>query len=272
MHRFQRRTGYRTALLTACIAVLILGGCPKTTNHLRDVQDDFNRVNPTFFQAADPNTLTADEESAYRQIVQKIETEQLKSVERDDLKVVAYAIDAFSKWRLRDYAAAKATAEKGLDVFARAGLQTNWRDYGLLLITGGLADYSETFWDYQNWLRDHPNDFLPVNDATAYTDRMAAAMKKIDAVNQPEKGLASDVPIVLYANQQQLRVITGILDIWSNVRDDADQKSPVCHWTEQAEMLVSKRFPSTTDYPSKAQTDELEQKISAVGQSYQCGG
>jgi len=272
MHRFRRITGYRNALLTAFIAATLLCGCPKSTNHLRDVQDEFNRINPTFFQSGDPNTLTADQESAYRQIVQKIENEKLKSVDRDDLKVVAYAIDAFSNWRLRDYAAAKATAEKGLDIFARAGLQTNWRDYGMLLITGGLADYSETFWDYQNWLRDHPNDFLPVNDAAAYTDRMAAAMKKIDAVNQPEKGLTSDVPIVLYANQQQLRAITGILDIWSNVRDDADQKGPVCHWTEQADILVGKRFPSAADYPGKAQTDDLEEKISEVGQSYQCGG
>jgi hypothetical protein len=271
MHRFRRTTGYRTALLTAFIAAVVLSGCPKTTNHLRDVQDEFNRLNATFFQDADPNTLTADHESAYRRIVQKIENEKLKSVDRDDLKVAAYAIDAFSRWRLRDYDAAKAAAEKGLDIFARAGLQTNWRDYGMLLITGGLADYSETFWDCQNWLRDHPNAFLPVNDAAAYAGRMAGAMKKIDAVNQPEKGLGPDEPIVLYANQQQLRVITGILDIWSNVRDEADQKGPVCHWTEHAEMLARKRFPSAADYPGKAQTDELGRKIAEVGQSYQCG-
>ena len=272
MPRFRRRTGYRTALLTAFIAAVILSGCPKTINHLRDVQDDFNRINTTAYQAADPSTLTADQESAYRQIVRKIEAEKLKSVDRDDLKVSAYAIDAFSNWRLRDYAVAKATAEKGLDIFTRAGLQTNWRDYGMLLITGGLADYSETFRDYQKWLRDHPNDFLPVGDAAAYTDRMAAAMKKIDGVNQPEKGLASNVPVVLYANQQQLRVITGILDIWSNVSDEADQKGPVCHWTEQADILIQKRFPAAADYPGKAQTDELGRHIAEIGQSYQCGG
>ncbi len=74
---------------------------------------------------------------------------------------------------------------------------------------------------------------------------MAAAIKKIDAVNQPDKGLTSDDPIVLYANQQQLRVVTGI--------------------------LVQERFPSTTDYPGKAQTNELGRKIAEVGQSYQCG-
>lgn len=258
-------------MLATFIAALILGGCPKTTNHLRNVQDEFNRINATFFQAGNPNTLTADQESAYRRIVQKIENEKLKSVDRDDLKVVAYAIDSFSNWRLKNYAAAKAAAEKGLDVFARTGLQSNWRDYGMLVITGGLSGYSETFWDYQNWLREHPNDFLTVNDAAAYTDRMAAAIKKIDAVNQPEKGLTSDDPIVLYANQQQLRVITGILDIWGNVRDDEDQKGPVCHWTKRARILVQERFPSTTDYPGKAQTDELGRKIAEVGQSYQCG-
>jgi hypothetical protein len=272
MHRFHKRTGYRAALLTAWIAVLMLAGCPKTTNHLREVQDDFNRINPTFFQAGAPGTLTADQQAAYRQIVQKIEAGKLKSVDRDDLKVVAYAIDAFSNWRIGEYAAAKATAEKGLDIFERAGLQTNKREYGMLLITGGLADYSEAFRDCQNWLGDHPNDFLPVDDAAAYTDRMATAMKKIDTVNQPEKGLVSDVPIVVYANQQQLRVITGILEVWSNVRDDADQKDPACHWTKQAENLVEQRFPSAADYPGQAQTEELKQKISDVGQSYQCGG
>lgn len=90
-------------------------------------------------------------------------------------------------------------------------------------------------------------------------------------VDQPEKGLTSDVPIVLYANQQ-LRAFAGILDIWSNVRDNADQKGPVCHWTEQADILVGQRFPSAADYPGKAQTDELALKISEVGQSYPCGG
>ena len=272
MKTFRMITGYRTSLLAACIVALIFGGCLNTTHHLGKVQDKFNQINQSLFQAMDSNNLTADQEAAYRQIVQTIEGEQLKSVKRDDLKVVAYAIDAFSKWRLREYLAAKATAEKGLDIYARAGLKTNMREYGMLLITGGLVDYSKTFWDYQNWLRDHPNDFLPKDDAVSYDDRIAAAMKKIDAVNQPEKGLASDMPIVLYANQQQLRAITSIMDIWGQIRDFSDQKGSVCHWTEQAKIQVRKRFPSAADYPGKAQTEALAKKIAEVGVSYQCGG
>jgi hypothetical protein len=272
MNSFRRIIALRTSLIAVFSTALILSGCIGPAQQIKDVQDDFNQVSQSLFKASDPNTLTAEQERAYRQIIQKIEKEQLKSVKRDDLKVVAYAIDAFSKWRIKDYADAKATAEKGLDIYARANLKSNPREYGMLLITGGLVDYSETFWDYQKWLGNHPNAFLPKNEAAELDDRIGAAIKKIDGVNRPEKGLKSDTPIVVYANQQQLRAITTILDIWGQIRNFDDQKDPVCRWTAQANALVQDRFPSAADYPGKAQTVDLVQKISAVGQSYQCGG
>jgi hypothetical protein len=272
MHTFRRATVLKVPLLAIVIAVLISGGCVGHSQQLRDVQDQFNQANQIHSQSTSANTLTAEQEKAFRQIAQKIEKEQLKSVERDDLKVAAYAIDAFSKWRLKEFAAAKSTAEKGLDIYERAGLTSNQRDLGMLLITGGLADYSQTFLDYQKWLSDNPHDFLPKNDAMAFSNRIAAAMQKIDAVNRPDKGLQQDVAIVIYANQQQLLAITSIIDIWGQVRDSADRKGPVCQWTTKAKTLVQERFPPTDDYPGKALTDDLATKIAAVGMSNQCGG
>ena len=262
----------KPALVAVAVAVLVLSGCIGHTQQLREVQDAFNQANQIQPQAPGPDDLTPEQEAAFRNIVEKIDKDQLKSVERNDLKVSAYAIDAFSKWRLKEFVAAKVTAEKGLDIYERAGLKTNQRDFGMLLITGGLADYSQAFRDYRAWLRDHPRDFLSETDAAAFSDRIADAMEKIDAVNRPDKGLKPDVPIVIYANQQQLLAITGILDIWGHVREFSDQKDPVCHWTAKAETLVRERFPSGVDYPGKARTDDLAQGISAVRRSYRCDG
>ncbi len=262
----------KPAVVAVAVAILVLSGCVGHSQQLREVQDEFNQANQIQPQPPGPNDLTAEQEAAFRNIVEKIEKDQLKSVERDDLKVSAYAIDAFSKWRLKEFIAAKVTAEKGLDIYERAGLKSNQRDYGMLLITGGLADYSQAFRDYLAWLRDHPRDFLPETDAAAFSNRIADAMGKIDTINRPDKGLKPDAPIVIYANQQLLLAITGILDIWGHVREFSDQKDPVCHWTAEAETWVQERFPSVDDYPGKARTDDLAQKISAIRRSYRCDG
>jgi hypothetical protein len=259
----------RTFLLLSWFILVVLftsAGCMgpiKGTIALRDAQNLFNEASietlkqyKNSVQSQDLEGLPpASPREKYQRVVEIIEGQVLGSVSRDDLKVNAQALAAFAHWRLGNFKQAKNTAEAGLDLYRRSGLVTNRRDYGMLLILRGLVTHSEAYRDYQA-KRDEVA-FLSPADAAHFTRSIQEALTKIDEINQE---MDKNEPIVIYANQQQLRIIKNILDVWGSVRLKEDRKQEICDWSSRAETIYKTRFPDE-DYPAKPHVDRLHQEI-----------
>ena len=71
-------------------------------------------------------------------------------------------------------------AETGKDLYERAGLQTNRRDYGMLLILRGLVKHSQAFERYQ---KERAKGFLKIETAESLSQAMAEALDNIDEIN-----------------------------------------------------------------------------------------
>lgn len=256
-------------------ALLTPAGCLgpiKGTIALRDAQDLFNEASMEA-DAQYKNTVQGQDVEAlpppspdekYQKVVEIIEGEVLGNVTRDDLKVNAYAIAAFAHWRLGNYVKAKNTAEAGLDLYKRSGLVTNRRDYGMLLILGGLVKHSEAYREYK--AKKAQVAFLSPADAEHFAQSMKEAIDKIDRINLE---IDKDEPIAVYANQQQLRIIKNILDVWENVQRKEDGKEAICDWSDKAHTIWETKFPAG-DYPAKTHVDDLNQTIRNLREAYGC--
>jgi hypothetical protein len=256
-------------------ALLASVGCPgpiKGAIALRDAQDLFNEASIESY-AQYKNTVQGQDVEAlpptsprekYQKVVEIIEGQVLGNVTRDDFKVNAHAIAAFAHWRMGNYAKAKNTAEAGLDLYKRSGLITNRRDYGMLLILGGLVKHSEAYRDYQ--AKKAQVAFLSPADAENFAQSMKEAIDKIEKINLE---IDKNEPIAVYANQQQLRIIKNILHVWESVQRQEDGKEAICDWVNKADTIWKKRFPEE-DYPAKTLVDDLNQEIQELRRAYEC--
>ncbi|MFP3871110.1 MAG: hypothetical protein ACLFVT_09565 [Syntrophobacteria bacterium] len=193
----------------------------------------------------------------YQRVIEIIDNRVLDTVNRNDLKVNAYSLKAFSCWQLGEGTKAKTTAEKGLDLYKRSGLTTNRRDYGMLLILGGLVDYTEAYRIYEEKVLELSASYFSVADARELAGAMAAALEKIDEINlQMNRG----EPIVVYANYQQLRIIRNILDVWEKVRTPEERLDAYCTWFCRAEKIWTTKFPEEP-YAGETDVRALRQEI-----------
>jgi hypothetical protein len=117
---------------------------PGPVGSLQKAQDLFN-------EAVRSDQPTADVPAAalqkYQQVVGTVENEVLGKVEKP-LEVNAYALLAFSQWRLGNYAKAMQAGETGRHLYETEQMTTNRRDYGMCLMVGGLCTASQTYKEY----------------------------------------------------------------------------------------------------------------------------
>jgi hypothetical protein len=142
-------------------------------------------------------------------------------------------------------------------------LATNRRDYGMLLILGGLVEYTEAFREYQ-WKKDQMA-FLTQSDAENITKTMQEALKKINKINGK---MDINEPIVIYANQQQLLIIKNILHVWGSLKLKEDREKAICYWSNRALEIMQTNFPKT-NYPAKPHVDELSNDIKNLKKLYE---
>jgi hypothetical protein len=267
----------RTHRLLFGIVVTVLlasSGClgpVRGTIALRDAQDLFNEASLETIEqykkvVKDQNVEALPPVSPhekYQQVVEIIEGRVLPDVSRKDLKVNAYAIAAYAHWRLGNFKEAKITAEAGVHLCKSSGLATNRRDYGMLLILGGLVDYTEAFREYQT--KKDQVAFLTPAEAKGITESMQKALNKIDKINRE---MDRNEPIVIYANQQQLRIIKNILHVWGSLKRKIEREKEICFWSARAFDIIQTKLP-IEDYPAKPHVDKLQQDIEKLKKLYE---
>ena len=256
-------------LVLPCVGATCLGPVQGTLA-LREAQDTFNQAAVLTNQRyAEPfATNSADmvppesPQDKYARVVQIINEDVLNSVDRNDLKVNALTLLAFSEWQLKHYDKANVAAETGKDLYERTGLQTNRRDYGMLLILRGLVKHSQS---YERYEKLRTTRFLEPQEAQGITDSMDEALKNIDEINTK---LDKDEPVVIYANRQQLVIIKNILDVWSATKSPENFKQPMCVWATRGTRLWSENFPK--DYAIKDDVSRLQKEIKDVSNKLGC--
>ncbi|MGV8075309.1 MAG: hypothetical protein AB2L11_12225 [Syntrophobacteraceae bacterium] len=239
--------------------LLFAAGCASVTciHELEKAQTLFNEASQSGSPFGEP---TSEQREKYRETINQVEQKTLPCLERDDHKVNAYAIEAFSRWSLGDYTGAVSAAEKGRNIYERAGLTTNIRDYGMLLIVPGFALHSQTRRDAAELLKER---FLSSEEARQIARRMANALKEIDAVNSK---LNKAEHIVIRANQEQLLIVLNTAKIWSKgVADPQESRAEVLDWLDQANKIAA-GFPQG-DYPGKESTRLLLKRLDDMRQS-----
>ena len=274
------RQSWRVMVLLSVVLAFACSGATcirpvQGTLALREAQDVFNEAALlTHKRYAEPfaakSTDVVPPESAqekYARVVQLVNEEVLNALDRDDLRVNAWALLAFSEWQLKHYAKANIAAETGKDLYERAGLQTNRRDYGMLLILRGLVKHSQAFERYQE---ERAKGFLKIETAERLSQAMAEALDNIDEINAR---LGKDEPVVIYANRQQLLIIDNILHVWVDTQQaDTPQQEMVrrhrCEWSAKGMRLWQERFPP--EYAIKNEVDQLHQGIKQVSENLRC--
>lgn len=250
-----RRLMSRLLSMLLILAVIqVAAGCRRCLNELQKAQDTFNA-------AYQGQAAGAPQQAKYQQTVDQVEQKVLPCLTRDDLKVQAYAMDAYAKWSLGKYTEAIADAQKGQDLYERAGKVTNPRDYGMLLIVPGYAIYSQTYDRYQ---ARRQQGFLSKEEAQKFTQEMAKALQQIDTVNAK---LNQNDEIVIRANQEQLRIVRQIMHMWdTDVKDRKEGEPQVRLWAAKADD-IARKFPAG-DYPNKTETQSLLKKIDSLKKAY----
>jgi hypothetical protein len=244
---------------------------------LREAQDVFNEAalltNQRYaepFTANEKSTDVVPPESAqdkYARVVQLVNEEVLNSLDRDDLKINAWALLAFSEWQLKHYGKANIAAETGKDLYERSGLQTNRRDYGMLIILRGLVKHSQAYDSYQ---AERAKGNLDMATAERLSQAMAAGLDDIDEINAK---LGKDEPVVIYANRQQLLIIDNIMRVWADAQQaDKPQQEMVrkqrCEWAAKGLKLWKDRFPE--NYALKKEVDQLGGNLQEVSKILRC--
>ena len=274
------RQSWRVMVLLSLVLAFACSGATcirpvQGTLALREAQDVFNEAalltNKRYAEPfAAQSTDVVPPESAqekYARVVQLVNEEVLNALERDDLRVNAWALLAFSEWQLKHYAQANIAAETGKDLYERAGLQTNRRDYGMLLILRGFVKHSQAYESYQE---ERAKGFLKIEMAERLSQAMADALDNIDEINAK---LGKDEPIVIYANRQQLLIIENIMLVWADAQQaDMLQQEMVrkhrCEWSAKGLRLWQDRFPK--EYAIKNEVDQLGGRIKQVSENLRC--
>ncbi len=204
---------------------------PAPVLSLKQAQDLFNDAvrsdQPTV------NTSSAARQK-YQQVVELVEQKVLKQAD-DSGKVSAYALIAFSQWRLGNYARAMQAGEAGRHLYETTKLDSNRRDYGMLLLAGGLSVASQTYQVYLN-LQVAPTQ----EQAQKLTGSLEQAMRAIDSGNLY---VGPQEPITIYADLWQLALVDAAVRIWTGLPKEVSQPE-VCRWLGRAEPVLAK-IPAT---------------------------
>lgn len=152
------------------------------------------------------------------------------------VNVSAYALLAFSQWRLDNFGKAMEAGEKGRRLFETAKLATNRRDYGMCLMVGGLGTASQAYKEYLS-LQASPTQGV----AQELTGRLEQAMRTIDSGNTY---LDRQEPIAVYANLWQLALVDSAVRIWTSGLPRQVSQPEVCRWLGRAEPVLAK-IPET---------------------------
>ena len=257
-------------LVLPCVGTTCLGPVQGTLA-LREAQDTFNQAalltnqryaEPFAAKSADMVPPESPQDK-YARVVQMVNEDVLNAVDRNDLRVNALALLAFSEWQLKHYDKANVAAETGKDLYERAGLQTNRRDYGMLLILRGLVKHSQSYERYQKSKKENP--FLEPQEAQSITESMGEAIKNIDEINTK---LDKDEPVVIYANRQQLLIIKNMLDVWGATKSPENFKQPMCLWATRGTRLGSENLPQ--EYAIKGDVTQVQNEINKVSKNLGC--
>jgi hypothetical protein len=249
-----RRIMPRLLSVFLILAVIqVSAGCRRCSMELQKAQDMFNAA----YQGQAAGAASAPQQAKYQQVIDQVEQKTLPCLTRDDLKVQAYAMEAYAKFSLGKYTEAIADAQKGQDLYERAGKVTNPRDYGLLLIVPGYAIYSQTYDRYQERRKQ---GFLSKEEAQKFTQDMAKALQQIDTVNAK---LDKNDEMVILANQ----IVRQIMLMWdTDVKDRKEAEPQVRLWAAKADD-IARKFPAG-DYPFKSETQSLLKKIDSLKKAY----
>jgi hypothetical protein len=196
-----------------------------------------------------------------QQVVNIIEQEVLGKVNKP-LEVKAYALLAFSQWRLGNYDKAMDAGNRGRQLYETQNLTTPPREYGMCLIVGGLCLTSQTYKEFEN-LQGPPSKELRRSLAA----RLEQARQSIDAINSR---LDPRDDIVIYANQWQLAIIDAAVRIWTSEGLTREVWQPeVCRWLSLAGQVFAK-FPASP-YPQENTTRIYKNKFERRQKEY-CQG
>ena len=259
----------RLILSLLLVALLGLAGCqtlpttgpPPTVGPITEVaggvalqkaQNDFDEASK---QMISGEKIPAEARAKYQRVVDTVEKQVLPQVTRDDLKVTAYALDAFSRWQLADYIGAMNTAEKGRNLCK--GAATNPRDCAMLQMVEGLVVASQAYEKYNN----PPPPTMSQEQMKDFANRMEAALHGINAING---ALDPKDPLSIFANQWQLMIIRKATDAWYTYfrKDAAVWKPEVLKWLSRADQVL-KKFPAPP-YINQDRTLKLQKELGGL--------
>jgi hypothetical protein len=265
------RLGRSLAFLLLC--VLLLAGCPPTTgtrlpsgqqtkaqvvepqvtgSSLAAVRS-LEKAQNLFNEAVKSDQPTVDTPSAalqkYSQVVELV-NKNMGALDASG-KVSAYALLAFSQWRLGNYAKAMEAGNAGRHIFETEKLTGNRRDYGMCLTVGGLSVASQTYKEYEN-LRAPVTKELAQN----LTGRLEQAMRAIDAGNAY---LDRREDIAVYTNLWQLALVDAAVRIWTSGPPPEVARPEICRWLDRANPVFA-RFPDTA-YPWQTLIETYRKKF-----------
>jgi hypothetical protein len=186
----------------------------------------------------------------YQEVVNILEKEVIGKVSKP-LEVNAYALLAFSQWRLNDCSKAMEAGNKGREIFEAEKLSTNRRDNGMCLMVGGLCLASQTYKEFKN-LQVSPTKEMAQN----LTGRLQQAMQSIDSVNSQ---LDRKEDIAIYANLWQLALVDAAVRIWTSGLPREISTPEVCRWLDRGEQVLTK-IPETGN-PWQNLTTEYKNKF-----------
>ena len=231
---------------------------PEAVRSLGEAQKLFNEAGGLDQPSTEVPTASLQK---YQQVVDIVEKEILGRVDKP-LEMNAYALLAFSQWRLGNYAKAMEAGNSGRKLHEAQQLSTNRRDYGMCLMVGGLCLVSQTIKEFDS-LQDSPTR----EQRQSFTGRLQQALQAINPINNQ---LDRREDIVVYANQWQLAIIDAALRIWTSEGLTQEVWQPeVCRWLDRAEPVFA-QFPSTY-YPQENTTRTYKNKFKRQKQVY-CQG
>jgi hypothetical protein len=196
----------------------------------------------------------------YQQVVEIIAPEVLGKLDASG-DVSAYALQAFSQWRLGNYAKAMEAGNAGRQTLETEKLAGNRRDYGMCLMVGGLSAASQTYQEYENFQAPMTKEL-----AQNLSRRLEQAMRAIDSGNAY---LNQQEDIVIYANLWQLALVDAAVRIWTSGLPRDVSRPEVCRWLGRADPVFAK-FPQAV-YRWRNLTDTYKNKFAQKKQA-ECQG
>jgi hypothetical protein len=265
--QFHPKIPFYQGLIALLLLLILVVGCPPKRGVVepREGVPSLEKAQTIFNEAGGMDQPSVEVPAAslqkFQQVVDIVEKEVLGKVSKP-LAVNAYALLAFSQWRLGNYGKAMEAGNLGRQLYETQKLTTNRRDYGMCLIVGGLCLTSQTYKEFKN-LQGPPSKEM----RQTLAGNLERAMRSIDAINGQ---LDPREDIVVYANQWQLAIIDAAVRIWTSEGLAREIWQPeVCRWLGRAEPVLTK-FPASP-YPQENATRTYRDKFERRKKEY-CQG